>query len=134
MRELPTIKAYRVAPIYIYPFKEYVYRGTQRLSDEKPKVRRPDVPECEEEGCTDSVHGVGKCSRHYYRYRAAARKDPSLRKKRPTGFQDDACGTRPGYERHRYWNVPICDACRAEANKYRYERKLAAKAKKEAAA
>ena len=133
MRELPTIKAYRVTPIYIYPFKEYVYKGTQPLSDEKPKTR-PSSPICEIEDCDMPIHGVGFCSRHYYRYRAAVRKDPSLRKKRPTGFQADACGTSRGYERHNYWSVPICDPCKAAHSKYRYERKLALKAKKEAAA
>lgn len=132
-RELPTIKAYRIVPVYAYPFKEYRYNGSQPLSAE-PKKTRPSSPPCTAEGCDAMSRAVGLCEHHYGVYRYAVRKDPSKRIVRPKSFQDDACGTSRGYERHQYWNVPLCDPCIDANTKYRRELKAKRKAKKETGA
>jgi len=130
-RELPTIKAQRIGVRELPPERYYQYNGTQRLADEKPKpVSKSRI--CEEPDCESLIHAVRMCAHHYYRYRAALRKDPSLRKVRHSGFSDDACGTTRGYERHQYWKVPVCDACRDANTAYRRGLAAKARAKKEA--
>ena len=122
-----------VANPYAPLFKEYVYRGDQPLAAE-PKKTRDDAPVCSEEGCNLAAHAVGMCPRHYYRYRAAVRKDPSLRKERKAGFKPDKCGTPAGHQRHLYWKQEPCQACKTAKTRYRDERRAMAAAKKEAAA
>lgn len=120
-----------VANPYTPQFTPYVYGGDQPLPVVKPL---PTSRVCSEEGCDDLIHAVRMCQRHYYQYRAALRKDPSLRKVRHSGFSPDSCGTSRGYERHRYWDVPVCDPCRDANTRYRRDLQAAKGAKKEAAA
>jgi len=134
MNERPTIKAQRIGVRELPPERYYQYNGTQRLADEKPRTEPKSPQLCAEEDCEMRIHAVGLCQRHYYQYRAAYRKDPSLRKVRHSGFSDDSCGTTRGYERHKYWDVPVCDACRDANTAYRRGLAAKARAKKEAAA
>jgi hypothetical protein len=45
-------------------------------------------------------------------------------------FSPDKCGTPAGHQRHLYWKVPICEACREAKNEYWKIRKAAIRARK----
>jgi len=47
-------------------------------------------------------------------------------------FSPDKCGTPAGHQRHLYWKVPICEACREAKNEYWKIRKAAIRARKDA--
>lgn len=107
-----------------FPFRAYKYNGTDRVTA-APVKTVPDAPTCDQEGCTRHAHAVGLCPDHYTRYRKALKADPSIRRQRPSGFRDDACGTNRGYQRHKYWGVELCQPCRDASNEYKRERKAA---------
>ena len=132
MREQPTIKAYRIVPVYAYPFKEYRYNGSQPLSAE-PKKTRESASMCIADGCERSAHARGVCDTHYYRlYRRTGltERRPDV----PSGFRPDKCGTPAGHQRHRYYKQDPCQRCKAAKAVDSARRKAEAKAKKEAAA
>ena len=121
-----------VANPYSPQFRAYSYNGTDKIQPAKPVQKQSDPSLCEEPGCDSPVDRVRLCSLHYSRYKSALRKDPSIRRE-PTrrGFSDDACGTPRGYDRHRYWDVPLCDGCRVARTAS--DRERAAKKRKAAA-
>jgi hypothetical protein len=114
-----------VANPYAPQFRPYRYNGADKIQAEPVKLKtRADALPCDEPDCGHPSHALRLCLKHYYRYQKAVKKDPSL-KRFPVqrGFEPDACGTTRGYERHRYWNHPTCDACQDAKSAYDRARK-----------
>ena len=132
MRDRPVVlRGYRTVSAPLYPERLYVYRGDQPLVTKRKKTRE-DAPPCEEPGCDRQSHAVGLCPSHYYRYKDARRKDPSLPRREPrrhAAFNPDACGTPRGHQRHKYWGQEPCQPCKTARTKYRRERRAIAEAK-----
>ena len=47
----------------------------------------------------------------------------------PKNFTNEACGTKPGRERHTYYRIPPCEPCKAAARAYQQQRRAAKQTK-----
>lgn len=134
MREQPTIRAYGIAAVSAYPFKEYVYRGDIPLHKD-PEVHK------------SMTHGTASAARlHYLRGEKpcdACRDSERLRwreasKKRKRGddksftreFTPEKCGTNAGHQRHMYYGNTPCGECVDAHRAYQRERRAKRKAAK----
>jgi len=143
VRELPTIKAYRMVPVSSLPFRPYVYGGTVQLEDDP-----------ETDAFVQPCGTSAAARRHYLngekpcdacrdaereRWRESKRKSKSADMPMAKGgFTQEKCGTNAGHQRHMYYGVTPCDECiiahRAYHQARRDRKRAAARAKKEAAA
>jgi len=127
-RELPTIRAHRIAPVYAHPFKAYQYKGDQPYLP--PAVPAPGARLCSFEGCTSQHHAKGFCHKHHQKFLRGVPLDQDLRRRpKSVGFDASACGTPKGYDRHRRHGNEICQPCRDAKNaadRRRYAGRMAA--------